>query len=150
MLKASNWWTAEKTGTWDVGNQFHETNFNCNYFNATASRAWTTLSLSLSLSPNPCFPPSRHTVPLVKIDIETKGVSRDKGVHSVINVATIVYRACRTPNAFVYSKLLMVTWENRTLIMPHFVNYGAGLLENWYFTLDACFMIKQCEYAALK
>lgn len=88
------------------------------------------LSLSLSLSPNPCFPPSRHTVPLVKIDIETKGVSRDKGVHSVINVATIVYRACRTPNAFVYSKLLMVTWENRTLIMPHFVNYGAGLLEN--------------------
>ena len=49
------------------------------------------LSLSLSLRP----PASLVTLhPLVKIHIETKGVSGDKGVHLVINVATIVYRAC--------------------------------------------------------
>ncbi|KAK1132695.1 hypothetical protein K0M31_014080 [Melipona bicolor] len=47
-------------------------------------------------------------LPLVKIHIETKGVSGDKGVHLVINVATIVYRACSTSDAFVYEKLLTI------------------------------------------
>lgn len=80
-------------------------------------------------------------LPLVKIHIETKGVSGDKGVHLVINVATIVYRACSTSDAFVYEKLLTVTWENRALITPHFVNYGPRV-STWKFIVHATWIVQ--------